>query len=49
MEETLSLQGMEEIDLLNSVESISFKNPYRIINLEVYSLKRQRKIRKNYF
>ena len=34
MEETLSSQGMEEIDLLTSLESISFKNPYRIIILE---------------
>ena len=43
MEETLSLQGMEEIDLLNSVESISFKYPYRIIKLEGYTLKKTKK------
>ena len=43
MEETLSLQGMEEIDLLNSVESISFKKPYRIIKLEGYTLKKTKK------
>ncbi len=43
MEETLSLQGMEEIDLLTSAESINFKNPYRIIKLEVYTLKKKKK------
>ena len=43
MEETLSLQGMEEIDLLNILERISFKNPYRIIKLEGYSLKKTKK------
>ena len=43
MEETLSSQGMEEIDLLTSLESISFKNPYRIIKLEGYTLKKTKK------
>ena len=43
MEETLSLQGMEEIDLLTSEKRISFKNPYRIIKLEGYTFKKTKK------
>ena len=43
MEETLSLQGMEEIDLLTIVESISFKNPFKIIKLVDNTLKKTKK------
>ena len=43
MEETLSLQGMEEIDLLTVLERISSNIPNRILKLEGYTFKKTHK------
>ena len=43
MEETLASPKMEEIDLINSLEKISSKISNRILKLEGYILKKNRK------
>ena len=43
MEETLSLQGMEEINLIKSLERISSRIPNRILKLEGFILKKHSK------
>ena len=43
MEETLTSQKMEEIDLLNNLEKISSVIPNRILKVEGYILKENRK------
>ncbi len=43
MEETLASQKMEEIDLLNHLEKISAGIPNRILKVEGYILKENRK------
>ena len=43
MEETLAFQGMEEINLLTSLERISSNIPNRILKLEGYTFKKTRK------
>ena len=39
MEETLAIRKMAEIDIINNLEKISFKIPYRILKLEGFILK----------
>ena len=43
MVETLASQKMEEIDLINSLEKISSKIPNRVLKLEGYILKANKK------
>ena len=43
MEETLAFPKMEEIDLINCLERISFQIPNRILKLEGYILKKHKK------
>jgi len=43
MEETPASQKMAKIDLINSLEKISFKMPDRILKLEGYILKENQK------
>ena len=43
MGETLASRGMEEIDLINSLERISSRVPNRILKLEGYVLKTNHK------
>ena len=43
MEETLTFPKMEEIDLINCLESISSKIPNRILKLEGYILRNNHK------
>ena len=43
MEETLASQKMAKIDLINSLEKISFKVPDRILKLEGFILKENQK------
>ena len=43
MEETLTFQGMAEIDLINNLEKISSVIPDRILKIEGYILKENQK------
>ena len=43
MEETLTSQKMEKIDLINSLEKISYEIPDRILQLEGFILKENQK------
>ena len=43
MEEILASQTMEELDLINSLESISSKKPNRILKIEGFILKKNQK------
>ena len=43
MEETLASQKMAKIDLINSLEKISFEMPNRILKLEGFVLKENQK------